>query len=95
MRFVAEFLSALFLDDKESQALEEFLDLPELTELVFLLRRSSNNLYQLTRKVHETEPISSTSLIGLLPFCCNIFLVPALRLIRNGHSKFPRCQQRF
>ena len=29
------------------------LDLPELKELVSLLRRSSNNLNQLTRKVHE------------------------------------------
>ena len=30
------------------------LDLPELRELVSLLRRSSNNLNQLTRRVHET-----------------------------------------
>ncbi len=30
------------------------LDLPELKELVSLMRRSSNNLNQLTRKVHET-----------------------------------------
>ena len=30
------------------------LDLPELWELVSLLRRSSNNLNQLTRRVHET-----------------------------------------
>ena len=30
------------------------LDLPELKELVSLLRRSSNNLNQLTRRVHET-----------------------------------------
>ena len=29
------------------------LDLPELQELVSLLRRSSNNLNQLTRRVHE------------------------------------------
>ena len=34
------------------------LDLPELKELVSLLRRSSNNLNQLTRKVHETGRIS-------------------------------------
>lgn len=33
------------------------LDLPELKELVSLLRRSSNNLNQLTRKVHETGRI--------------------------------------
>ena len=30
------------------------LELPELKELVSLMRRSSNNLNQLTRKVHET-----------------------------------------
>ena len=30
------------------------LDLPELKELVSLLRRSSNNLNKLTRKAHET-----------------------------------------
>ena len=30
------------------------LDLPELKELVSLLRRSSNNLNQLTKRVHET-----------------------------------------
>ncbi len=30
------------------------LDLPELKELASLLRRSSNNLNQLTRRVHET-----------------------------------------
>ena len=30
------------------------LDLPELKELLSLLRRSSNNLNQLTRRVHET-----------------------------------------
>ena len=31
------------------------LELPELKELVSLLRRSSNNLNQLTRRVHETH----------------------------------------
>lgn len=31
------------------------LDLPELKELVSLLRRSSNNLNQLTKRVHETS----------------------------------------
>ena len=30
------------------------LELPELGEMVSLLRRSSNNLNQLTRRVHET-----------------------------------------
>ena len=31
------------------------LELPELSEMVSLLRRSSNNLNQLTRRVHETS----------------------------------------
>ena len=31
------------------------LELPELREMVSLLRRSSNNLNQLTRRVHETR----------------------------------------
>ena len=30
------------------------LELPELGEMVSLLRRSSNNLNQLTRRIHET-----------------------------------------
>ena len=30
------------------------LELPELREMISLLRRSSNNLNQLTRRVHET-----------------------------------------
>ena len=33
------------------------LELPELGEMVSLLRRSSNNLNQLTRRVHETGRI--------------------------------------
>ena len=31
------------------------LELPELREMISLLRRSSNNLNQLTRRVHETD----------------------------------------
>ena len=38
------------------------LDLPELKELVSLLRRSSNNLKQLTRRVHETGRIYDADL---------------------------------
>ena len=38
------------------------LDLPELRELVSLLRRSSNNLNQLTRRVHETGRIYEADL---------------------------------
>ena len=38
------------------------LELPELKELVSLMRRSSNNLNQLTRKVHETGRIYDVDL---------------------------------
>ena len=38
------------------------LDLPELKELVSLMRRSSNNLNQLTRRVHETGRIYDADL---------------------------------
>ena len=36
------------------------LDLPELRELTALLRRSSNNLNQLTKRVHETARINGS-----------------------------------
>ena len=42
------------------------LELPELKELVSLMRRNSNNLNQLTRKVHETGRV--LSLIHILFF---------------------------
>lgn len=38
------------------------LDLPELKEVLSLLRRSSNNLNQLTRRVHETGHIYDVDL---------------------------------
>ncbi len=38
------------------------LDLPELNEMLSLLRRSSNNLNQLTRRVHETSRIYDADL---------------------------------
>ena len=38
------------------------LDLPKLKELVSLLRRSSNNLNQLTRRVHETGRVYDADL---------------------------------
>lgn len=41
------------------------LDLPELKELVSLMRRSSNNLNQLTRRVHETGHIYDADLEDL------------------------------
>ena len=41
------------------------LDLPELRELTVLLRRSSNNLNQLTKRVHETARIYDADLESL------------------------------
>ena len=41
------------------------LDLPELRELVSLMRRSSNNLNQLTKRVHETRRIYDADLQSL------------------------------
>ena len=41
------------------------LDLPELKELVSLLRYSSNNLNQLTKRVHETGRIYDADLEDL------------------------------
>ena len=41
------------------------LDLPELRELVSLLRRTGNNLNQLTRRVHETRRIYDTDIQGV------------------------------
>ena len=41
------------------------LDLPELRELTTLLRYSSNNLNQLTRRVHETNRIYDADLESL------------------------------
>lgn len=38
------------------------LDLPELKELISLMRRNSNNLNQLTRKVHQTGHIYDNDL---------------------------------
>lgn len=41
------------------------LDLPELREMTALLRRSSANLNQLTKRVHETERIYDADLESL------------------------------
>lgn len=38
------------------------LELPELKEMVLLLRRSSNNLNQLTKRVHEMGRVYDTDL---------------------------------
>lgn len=42
------------------------LDLPELRELVSLLRYSSNNLNQLTRRVHETGRVYVADMENIL-----------------------------
>lgn len=42
------------------------LDVPELKELVSLLRYSSNNLNQLTKRVHETGRVYDTDLEDIL-----------------------------
>lgn len=41
------------------------LDMPELREMTMLLRRSSSNLNQLTRRVHETARIYDADIDGL------------------------------
>ena len=41
------------------------LELPELGEMTSLLRRSCNNLNQLTRRVHETDRFYDADLEGL------------------------------
>ncbi len=42
------------------------LDLPELTELLSLLRRTSNNVNQVARRVHQTGNIYDTDLGDIL-----------------------------
>lgn len=42
------------------------LDLPELREMVSLLRYSSNNLNQLARRVHETGRVYSADMDDIL-----------------------------
>ena len=42
------------------------LELPELSELLALLRRTSNNVNQIARRVHETGNIYDTDLEDIL-----------------------------
>lgn len=42
------------------------LDLPEISELLSLLRRTSNNINQVARRVHETGNIYDTDLEDIL-----------------------------
>lgn len=55
------------------------LDLPVLKELVSLMRYSSNNLNQLTRKVHETGG----------------FTMPIWRIYPNGRNRYGRELRRY
>ena len=63
------------------------LELPELKELVSLMRYSSNNLNQLTRRVHETgriydaDPAGKAVVIGAY--------APALREVRRVRAAAP------
>ena len=51
------------------------LDLPELRELVSLLRYSSNNINQLARRVHETGRVyAAVSFLGLPPSNNGVFI---------------------
>lgn len=42
------------------------LDLPELSELLSLLRRTSNNVNQVARRVHQTGNVYATDLEDIL-----------------------------
>jgi hypothetical protein len=42
------------------------LDLPELSEMISLLRRTSNNINQVARRAHETGNIYNTDLKDIL-----------------------------
>lgn len=42
------------------------LELPELKEMISLLRRSSNNLNQLTKRVHEMGRVYDTDLEDII-----------------------------
>lgn len=42
------------------------LDLPELSELLSLLRRTSNNINQVARRVHQTGNVYDTDLEDIL-----------------------------
>lgn len=42
------------------------LDLPELTELLSLLRRTSNNVNQVARRVHQTGNVYDTDMEDIL-----------------------------
>lgn len=59
------------------------LDLPELKELVSLLRRSSNNLNQLTRRVHETGRVYDADLEDTSDTLFHLLWPSPLRLLAS------------
>ena len=67
------------------------LDLPELKELVSLLRRSSNNLNQLTRKVHETGRIYDVDLEDISQRQEQLWDGVKEILTQRNRDKYPIC----
>lgn len=73
MKLIEEKMSRLGTSNREAylrkMAVDGYvvkLELPELNELVSLLRYSSNNLNQLTKRVHETGRVYDTDLEDIL-----------------------------
>ena len=65
------------------------LELPELKELVSLMRRSSNNLNQLTRKVHETGRVYDADLEDISPVSYTHLTLPTMAgLCRSRWSPY-------
>ena len=62
LALIEQKMSQLGTKNREAYLRKMALDLPELKELVSLLRRSSNNLNQLTRRVHETGRVYDADL---------------------------------
>lgn len=69
LKLIEEKMAVLGIQNREAflrkMAIDGYalrLELPELKEIVSLLRYSSNNLNQLTRRVHETGTVYSADL---------------------------------
>lgn len=69
LKMIEEKMAVLGIQNREAflrkMAIDGYalrLDLPELKEMVSLLRYSSNNLNQLTRRVHETGTVYAADL---------------------------------
>lgn len=73
LKLIEEKMSSLGTTNREAylrkMAIDGYvvkLELPELKEMVSLLRYSSNNLNQLTKRVHETGRVYDTDLEDIL-----------------------------